>query len=243
MIFKLVDYFEYRFFLYFSNIPNHRHFDFRMRTITNSVSVILAVLFVYLSIKENGLFKFHPSLMGISYFGCMFQAIYIFSIDESTYARLLTRRKQILVHSILQMGTISCSTLAFLAIYYNKQQRNKPHFTTWHGLLGLIAFGWSLAQSFTGLFLTIFQRYIRSFGLTYGQLRIYHATSGVLLFTFSCFVIVLSLASNWFQNQVPTNRILSSIIFYLLTSSILFLAHKSVEQVKNRYVKRKLNTQ
>lgn len=190
----------------------------------------------------------------------MFHAIYIFSMDDSAYSRSLTRRKQILIHSILQFSMLSCSILAFLAIYYNKQQRNKQHFTTWqfslasdffkvllffvrHGLFGLIAFCWSIAQSFAGLFLTIFQRYIRSFGLTYGQLRIYHATSGVLLFTLSCFVIVLGLASNWFQNQVPTNKILSSIIFYLLTSSVLFLAHKCVEQVKNRYVKRKQSNQ
>jgi hypothetical protein len=39
---------------------------------------------------------------------------------------------------------------------------------------------------------------------------------------------------------MPDNKIIYSIIFYLLTSSILFLAHKCVEQVKNRYVKRKL---
>jgi len=37
-----------------------------MRTLTNCVSFILVVLFVYLSLGENGLFKFHPSLMAIS---------------------------------------------------------------------------------------------------------------------------------------------------------------------------------
>jgi len=61
----------------------------------------------------------------------MFHAIYIFSMDDSAYSRSLTRRKQILIHSILQFSMLSCSILAFLAIYYNKQQRNKQHFTTW----------------------------------------------------------------------------------------------------------------
>jgi cytochrome b-561 domain-containing protein 2 len=107
-------------------------------------------------------------------------------------------------------------------------------------LIGLIVFIWSLLQAVAGLFLTILQRYIRSFGLTYAQLRIYHATSGVLLFTLSCLALVLGLASNWFKSKMPDNKIIYSIIFYLLTSSILFLAHKCVEQVKNRYVKRKL---
>jgi cytochrome b-561 domain-containing protein 2 len=104
----------------------------------------------------------------------------------------------------------------------------------------LAAVVWSLLQGIGGLFLTIFQQYIRSLGLTYAQLRIYHATSGVLLFTISCFASVLGLASNWFKSKMPDNTIIYWIIFYFLTSSILFLAHKCVEQVKNRYVKRKV---
>ncbi len=110
-------------------------------------------------------------------------------------------------------------------------------------MIGLIVFSWSLLQAIGGLFLTILQRYLRSLGLTYAQIRIYHATSGVLLFTLSCFVSVLGLASNWFKNKMPNNTIVYSIIFYLLTSSMLFLAHKCVEQVKNRYVKRKITIQ
>jgi cytochrome b-561 domain-containing protein 2 len=109
-------------------------------------------------------------------------------------------------------------------------------------LIGLIAFIWSLLQAVAGLFLTILQQYIHSLGLTYAQIRIYHATSGVLLFTLSCFVFVLGLASNWFKAKIPDNTIIYSVIFYLLTSSMLFLAHKCVEQVKNRYVKRKITT-
>ena len=59
----------------------------------------------------------------------MFQAIHVFSSDETS--RSLTRRKQILIHSLLQIGTIICSLTAFIAIYLNKEERNKPHYTTW----------------------------------------------------------------------------------------------------------------
>ncbi|CAF4210483.1 unnamed protein product [Rotaria sp. Silwood2] len=161
----------------------------------------------------------------------MFQAINIFSTDDTSRSPSLPRRKQIFIHSLLQLGTIICSIIAFTAIYLRKEQGNRPHFTSWHGFIGLIAFVWSLLQALCGLFLTIFQRYIRSIGLTYAQLRMYHATSGVVLFTVSCFVLVLGLASNWFKNKMPNNTIIYSIIFYLLTSSMLFLAHKCVEQI------------
>lgn len=61
----------------------------------------------------------------------MFPAINIFSADDTARSRTLTRRKQILIHSILQVGAIICSIIGFIAIYLNKEQRNKPHFTTW----------------------------------------------------------------------------------------------------------------
>ena len=100
-------------------------------------------------------------------------------------------------------------------------------------------FIWSLLQAFVGLFLTLLQRYIRTIGITYTQLRIYHATSGVVLFTISCFVFVLAMTSNWFRARMPESTILYYAVVYLLTSSMLFLAHNGVEQVKQRYVKRK----
>ena len=61
----------------------------------------------------------------------MFQAIHIFSVDDTAGSRSLTRRKQILIHSLLQLGTIITVIIAFAAIYLNKEQRNKPHFTSW----------------------------------------------------------------------------------------------------------------
>ncbi|CAF0823280.1 unnamed protein product [Adineta ricciae] len=202
-----------------------------MRKVATVVSLSLVALFLVLSIWENGLFKLHPSLMAVSYLGCMFQAIYIFSTDDAFRSPSLTRRKQIFIHSTLQIGSIICSVIAFIAIYLNKSQRNKPHFTTWHGLIGLIAFIWSLLQAFAGLFLTVLQQYIHSLGFSYAQLRIYHATSGVLLFTVSCLVLVLGLVSNWFKTKMPNNTVAYWMIFYLLTSSMLFLAHKCVEQI------------
>ncbi|CAF4232716.1 unnamed protein product [Rotaria socialis] len=211
-----------------------------MRTVATIVSISLVLLFAILSIREDGIFKFHPSLMAVSYLGFMFQAINIFSVDNTSRSAPITKRKQILIHSLFQVGSIICSIIAFTAIYLRKEQGNKSHFTSWHGLIGFTVFIWSLLQSTGGLLLTILQRYIRSLGLTHAKLRIYHATSGVLLFTMSCFVIVLGLASNWFKTKMPDEKIIYSVIFYLLTSSMLFLAHKCVEQVKARYVKRKI---
>ncbi|CAF1153786.1 unnamed protein product [Rotaria magnacalcarata] len=192
-----------------------------MRTVATIVSISLVLLFVILCIQEDGIFKFHPSLMAVSYLGFMFQAINIFSVDNTSRSSSISKRKQILIHSLFQVGSIICSIIAFTAIYLRKEQGNKSHFTSWHGLIGLTVFIWSLLQSTGGLLLTILQRYIRSLGLTHAKL-------------------LLGLASNWFKTKMPDGKIIYSGIFYLLTSSMLFLAHKCVEQVKARYVKRKI---
>ncbi|CAF5049776.1 unnamed protein product, partial [Rotaria magnacalcarata] len=133
-----------------------------------------------MKLAEDGIFKFHPSLMAVSYLGFMFQAINIFSVDNTSRSSSISKRKQILIHSLFQVGSIICSIIAFTAIYLRKEQGNKSHFTSWHGLIGLTVSIWSLLQSTGGLLLTILQRYIRSLGLTHAKLRIYHATSGVL---------------------------------------------------------------
>jgi hypothetical protein len=39
---------------------------FRMKTVAIIVSILLVLLFVVLSLWENGLFKLHPSLMAVS---------------------------------------------------------------------------------------------------------------------------------------------------------------------------------
>ncbi|CAF1516815.1 unnamed protein product, partial [Didymodactylos carnosus] len=89
-----------------------------------------------------------------------------------------------------------------------------------HGLLGFITFIWTFLQAFTGLFLTIFQRQLRYFKLSYAQLRLYHATSGIFLFTLACIDTVLGLASNWFQSKFSNNTIISYVLWYLMASSI-----------------------
>lgn len=58
----------------------------------------------------------------------MFQAIYAFSMDD---AQATPRRKQILIHSSLQIVAILSATVGFGSIYLNKEERGKPHFKTW----------------------------------------------------------------------------------------------------------------
>ncbi|CAF1290927.1 unnamed protein product [Rotaria magnacalcarata] len=77
-----------------------------MRTVATIVSISLVLLFVILCIQEDGIFKFHPSLMAVSYLGFMFQAINIFSVDNTSRSSSISKRKQILIHSLFQQSIL-----------------------------------------------------------------------------------------------------------------------------------------
>lgn len=50
-----------------------------------------------------------------------------------------TRAKSVGNHKLLQMVTLVAVLIGFAAMYQSKVERGKPHFATWHGLIGVIA--------------------------------------------------------------------------------------------------------
>jgi len=88
----------------------------------------------------------------------------------------------------------------FVVIYYNKSINNKPHFVSWHGLLGVITVVYIVLQCCGGLNLLYpqtAQRFIRLVSLK--QL---HATSALLLFTLAVGTLVTGMLSRWFAATV-----------------------------------------
>ena len=62
----------------------------------------------------------------------MFQAINIFGIDDGVNGKSsIKRRTQVLIHSVLQGLAVFCAFAGFMSIYMNKENRQKPHFTSW----------------------------------------------------------------------------------------------------------------
>lgn len=126
----------------------------------------------------------------------MLEAIWLFSKSCSLIpsAPRATKAKY---HWILQLIGSVCAIGGFLAVYVNKNKRSKPHFVSWHGLLGAIV-----------VFLACFQACAGT-GLLYPTLPVFnqfklavmkkiHALSGTLVFMLSCLVIFLAFYSKWF---------------------------------------------
>ena len=130
----------------------------------------------------------------------MLEAILIFS-KNSSLVPSAPRATKVKYHWILQVLAVICAVGGFLAIFVNKNRRDKPHFVSWHGCLGGIT-----------VFMTCFQACMGT-GLLYPTLPIInklklavlkklHALSGTLIFVLSCLVIFLAFYSNWFVKNV-----------------------------------------
>jgi cytochrome b-561 domain-containing protein 2 len=84
-----------------------------------------------------------------------------------------------------------------VVIYINKEQAGKSHFTTWHGLLGVITVGYACAQS-TGGALAKYHKYVGPIiKIRLGDLKLYHATSGLLAYLLITVTLLLALQSTW----------------------------------------------
>lgn len=162
----------------------------------------------------------------------MFEAMMVFNRESSLFLNA-SRETKILAHHCLQVFAIVSSALGFFVIYFNKNIKDKPHFTTWHGLLGVItvcsiplaALGGNIIK-YPGLrkFLGVKQ--------SLGDLKIMHATGGLMVFTLVMTTLMLGLYSSWFVGEV------NEILWYVCLLCVSFMAMVVMNQVVTEYLPR-----
>lgn len=184
----------------------------------------------------EGLFSWHPFLMTVGFVGFMFQAIVVYSRESSLFSNVGYKTK-LNLHIFLQTMGLLCIINGFLAIYYNKEEHGKEHFTSWHGLIGIGTIGYVVIQYLAG-FLLGFPKLKEMLGLKslkYSVHAIYHATSGTLLYVLACLSIGLGIYSNWFTGNAPFY------IWYLSFALTSFLGLIISMQVTSKYVTNRYN--
>lgn len=157
----------------------------------------------------------------------MTEAILMFSPQSSVFPSS-TRATKAQIHWMIQAASITCTSLGFAAIFYNKNQRGKDHFTSWHGLFGLVTMILVLLQAFQGI--SIYYQKFSLMKASLGQRKQLHALVGVLVFTLACFTIVLGYFSNWFVKNVNDAVWWGSVLSTLAMTGVI------MGQVANEFV-------
>ncbi|TRZ01624.1 hypothetical protein DNTS_022976 [Danionella cerebrum] len=157
------------------------------------------------------------------------KAILLFNPHSSPVSKLKHKAKGRL-HWLLQCLCAFCALLGLFVIFFNKNLNDKPHFVSWHGLLGLVTVAIVVCQSLAGLPL-LWPRLVKGWSL--GKLKRYHATSGLLTHLLGSFSVCLGLYSSWFTGSV------SGFVWYLSLLCPITSALTVMSQVTNAYMARK----
>ena len=164
----------------------------------------------------------------------MFESLLIFS----PYSSLLTGAKRdvkVKWHWILQVASIICISLGFLAIYQNKNRNNKDHFVSYHGKMGVISTILAVLQAVMGTNLLYWKSaLLNPLGLKLATRKQLHAMFGVIVFLLGCGSMILSLYSNFMLKNT------SEMSWYGTLFLIMFIASIPANQVANVYIHKKI---
>ena len=129
-------------------------------------------------------------------------------------------------HWMIQTGAMCCAYTGLAIISYNKYRRGAVHYSSWHGLTGIVVCCLLAVQASGGI-LTMYPD-ILPFKMKRVLLKLMHASSATFItFSGAMAAITLALYSTWFSsnvtNQVVWSLCLASPIFMELIVLLQFI--------------------
>ncbi|XP_077458452.1 transmembrane reductase CYB561D2 [Stigmatopora argus] len=197
--------------------------------LTHFLCISLTVFVAVLARPGTSWFSWHPFFMTLAFSFFMTEAILLFSPHGSPIKRFSHKMKG-RAHWVLQCTCVTCATLGLVSIFYNKHLHGKSHFTSWHGVLGLITVCVTVVQSLVAMPL-IYHSLAKGWSLA--KLKRYHAASGLVTYLFGSVTLLLGFTSVWFTASV------GDITWYLAALCPTFSALIIMNQVTSGYVARK----
>eukprot|EP01096_Ripella_sp_DP13-Kostka_P004508 TRINITY_DN16825_c0_g1_i1.p1 TRINITY_DN16825_c0_g1~~TRINITY_DN16825_c0_g1_i1.p1 ORF type:complete len:274 (+),score=72.77 TRINITY_DN16825_c0_g1_i1:88-822(+) len=166
------------------------------------------------------LFTYHPLFMVLGYGLLMTEGIL-----ASRYIKSRERKSSIKLHVNLQLAGYFLALLGFLVIVYNKYSRERPHFQSYHSLLGLFGFLGTTAQVGVGVAIyylrpALLKKYGVSFVIKVGRL---HAFSGNITHGVSMGSMALGFLSNWSYATFLSDPVIFGLILAVLSLAAIGL--------------------
>ena len=167
--------------------------------VVHILSLAFTGFILYLSQPGSDLFSWHPTCMTIAFILLMLQAIVIFSPESSLFTTT-PRAEKVQLHWILHLFGVVSALFGFFSVYVNKEVNNRKHFVSWHGKFGLATVVGMLCAVLGGLlakYAMTFRNWVKPVNM-----KMYHATAGMLIFLLGMITITLANFSNWYKNRV-----------------------------------------
>ncbi|XP_068999741.1 transmembrane reductase CYB561D2 [Embiotoca jacksoni] len=198
--------------------------------LTHLTCCVFTVFIALLSRPGASWFSWHPFLMTLAFCLFMTEAILLFSPHGSPIKRLAHKTKG-RFHWTLQCLCAVCAVLGLAAISYNKHLNGKPHFTSWHGQLGLLTVCGVGVQSVAAVPL-IYHSLAKGWSLA--KLKRWHAVSGLVTYLLGSASLLLGLCSAWFTASVREYTWYLSALCPALSALIIMNQVSSAYMAKQR---------
>ena len=139
----------------------------------------------------------------------MNEAILLFSSRWSLLPKKYHRSLYMNSHVVLEVIAFIGVLFGFFSIYINKENNGKPHFTSWHGFLGLVQIAAVCAQVLIGTFAK-YPKIVPGKSFPAAKLKTFHGVLGV------CVIILATanLVSGWYSTWFTTNSHMSMVFLF-----------------------------
>ncbi|CAH0551311.1 unnamed protein product [Brassicogethes aeneus] len=188
------------------------------------VTVVLLTIIVQHS-KLNSYKTWHYILCTLGYGLFMAEAIVIFS-KNSSFTQDLNRRVNGYIHGILMGLAVISTTIGISFKIYQKNTSNSEHFTTNHGITGLVSWLLAMVAVFGGLaalFSKPFENYIKPI-----YIKFLHNFLGISSFSIGCASLALGLEKHAILfHTSPETRVALTWAISIMTAMALLGALKS----------------
>lgn len=160
----------------------------------------------------------------------MTESIIIFSPISSLILKS-DRKTKVQYHWIGMLVAALCALTGVGIIWYNKNLNQKPHMTTWHGTFGYITAGYVCVQCIAGIFVK-YPHLVKSIVPRLADLKLYHATSGLALYSLVYVTLILAMFSSYFVTNVTGTS------WYACVACPAILVLVIMTQITSAYAKR-----
>ncbi|XP_071810193.1 transmembrane reductase CYB561D2-like [Asterias amurensis] len=186
---------------------------------------------IYLAWPFSSLFSWHPVLMSIAFAFLMTEAILFFSPDSNLVPKAV-RKTKVTYHWITNTTAVLCAIAGLVIIVLNKEMNGYPHLKSWHGILGVSTVAYACIQACAGT--TLLYPALTSKMFKLADLKLYHATSGLVLFTLACVTLVFGLCTNWFTSNAHETA------WYICIGIVAWISLVIMNQVTQAYLPKSL---
>lgn len=163
----------------------------------------------------------------------MNEAVLIFSPHWSLLPQKFHKQLFMNCHVYVQLVALVGIIFGFAAIYINKEDNGKPHFKSWHGLLGLIQILLIVGQASMGSLAKYAKLF--PFKLNVGKIKTFHDLLGATVILLSSLNMITACFTNFFasQSHILLAYILSAafVLIYGFVSLRVFMTNSRIAQL------------